>query len=139
MNKLSVVLTMLLFAVLSFFGGNRLGERTVEEKNIGSVQIANEYMSTSTVNGQAAFQIKISTSTAVLGSVTISSSSAAAMYIYNWDGVGTMTASGTLVAYFPANATAGTYTYDTFLNEGLYISTTASMTGNYTITYRVNY
>lgn len=119
---------------VSFLSGKALAPK--EEALIGSVQRGSEYTSTSTVNGQAAFRSKLTTSTSALGSVVISSSSAAAMWVYNWDGVGVMTASGTLIAYFPVNATAGTYTFDIITNEGIYVSTTASFTGNYTITYR---
>ncbi len=138
MNKLSITLGILLAAVLSFFGGQQLGKQP-SNLNLGSVQRSNEYFSTTTVSGLPATRYKIASSTAVLGSVVISSSSAAQMWVYNWDGVGEMTASGTLVAFFPVNATVGTYTYDILLNEGLYVSTTAAFTGNYTITYRANY
>lgn len=136
MNKLSVTLGVLLAAVLSYFGGQQLGKQP-SNLNIGSVQRSSEYYSTSTVSGQAAFLYKIASSTTVLGSVVITSSTASGVWIYNWDGVGaSVTASGTLIAYFPTNATVGTYTFDIQAARGLYVSTTAANTGNYTVTYR---
>ena len=117
--------------------GNVLMEKSSYQQPFGSVQRSSEYQSTSTVSGQAAFLYKISSSTAILGSVVISSSTASGVWLYNWDGAGaSVTASGTLIAYFPANATAGTYTFDILATRGLYVSTTAANTGNYTVTFR---
>ena len=136
MNKLSLVLGGVLLALVAFIGGNKLEQQAVQEANIGSVSRTSEYYVTSTVAGQAAYKYKIASTTAVLGSVVITSSTASAIWVYNWDGIGTMTASGTLVAYFPTNLAAGTYTFDVLMSKGIYTSTTAANTGNYAVTFR---
>lgn len=138
MSKLSLALGVILITLLSFIGGNKLEQTSIQNQDsyVGSVQRTGEYYSTTTPSGAAAYQYKIASSTSILGSVVITSSTASAIWIYNWDGVGTMTASGTLVAYFPTNAAAGTYTFDIQLNKGLYTSTTAANTGVYAVTFR---
>ena len=121
---------------VSFLTGKALAPKEEVPQTIGSVQRGSEYSATTTNYGIGAIRYKITTSTSALGSVVISSSSAAEMWIYNWNGVGEMTTSGVMVAHFPINATMGTYTFDVFTAQGIYVSTTASFTGNYTITYR---
>lgn len=125
-----------LIAFLSV-GNISLIQKLSYNQPLGSVQRSSEYQSTSTVSGQAAFLYKIASTTATLGSVVITSSTASGVWLYNWDGLGaSVVASGTLIAYFPANAAAGTYTFDLLATRGLYVSTTIANTGNYTVTYR---
>lgn len=132
-NILGIVVGLLL-VIGGLFAGKNLNRS--QEPALGSVTRTNEYFSTTTIAGTPAIRYKVASTTVVLGSVVITSTSVQDFWIYNWDGVGEMTASGTKVAYFPPSAAAGTYTFDILLNKGLYISSTAAFTGNYVTTYR---
>lgn len=131
-NKGLVVVGVLGGILLTFLVGYAVLNT---EKPLGSVNVASEYHSTSTRN-LAAGVTKITSSTSILGSVVITSSSASEYWILNWDGVGTVADSSTIVAYFTSLPTVGTYTFDLVLSKGLYISSTPANSGNYVVTYR---
>lgn len=114
------------------------------EQVIGSVQIGNEYQSTTTTSTWAsattAKEITNGNAAITLGNIIIASSSPATtiyqMAIY--DATSTMaTATSRLITRIgSANQTHGTYEYDVNLKYGLLVETTTGFDGLFTITYR---
>lgn len=103
-----------------------------QEGSLGSVNQANEYHTTTTPSGASQYS-SFYTPATVLGSIVITSSTADAFYVYDWD-TATSTVSST-VAYF-ANSPAGTYTFDIALFNGLVIEPVVTTTGFFVTTYR---
>lgn len=108
-----------------------------QEISLSSVERSSEYHSTSTLNAAAASETFIFTGSGTLGSVVVVSTTAASGFIiYDADTV-TSTPTST-IAVFPANATAGTYTFDVALQQGLKIIVPSGFNGHFVTTYRQN-
>lgn len=107
-----------------------------QKGNVGSVQDGSAYAYYDVTSAQASSTVatRVRGGTGVLGSVIIASSSLKVISIY--DGNTATTSGNTLIAQFPAFAPAGTYTFDVVVKSGIVVDVPASMTGNYTITYR---
>lgn len=112
-----------------------VAHQSVNEVSLGSVQQGSEYHSTSTVAATAAGIYYVSgTSTAlggVLGSVTITSSSASQFTIEDANGTNTNT-----IAVFHESAAAGTYVFDRSMRYGIAITVPAGFNGQFVTTYR---
>lgn len=109
---------------------------TIEKENsLGSVVQGSEYKSTSTFPGAVAMEHTIYTGVGTLGSIVIASSSAGQGFAIYDAGVTTSTAT-TTIAIFPASATAGTYTFDRVILNGLRIVVPSGFNGNFITTYR---
>ncbi len=111
---------------------------------VGSTPIGAEYQSTTTTSSLASNSTTtpVFTHTGTLGSIVIASSSATAFGIYDsavgsttaYSGAGTATS--TKIATFPANAAAGTYTFDINVTRGLILDVPSGFNGIYTVTFR---
>lgn len=103
-----------------------------EKSSYGSVVIGNEYQSTTTI-GMSGKNL-IFTGSGVLGSIIISSSSAATLTVN--DATSTIDAASTTKAFFISSPANGTYTFDLVLTRGLSLDLGSGFNGAYTITYR---
>lgn len=131
---LSVVL-MGMMIVLSFIGQARRAD--------ASVPRFAEYTGTTTSTGRFNAEQMIQSGAGTLGSVVITGAAAGVINIYDATTsnvnlrTGQPASSTILEASFPANAATGTYTFDTLLTNGLYVSVVGTMPTT-TITYRPN-
>jgi hypothetical protein len=100
---------------------------------LGSVNIASEYQSTSTL-AMANQDNVITTSSSVVGSIIVSSSSATSFKICN--ATSSTDIASTTIAHFKASPDNKTYTLDVVAPRGIIVKTPPGFNGNYTITYR---
>jgi len=70
----------------------------------------------------------------VLGNVTILTTSAHTLKLY--DGSSSATTSATLIGAFPASAVVGTYTFDVAFTKGLIVETQSGYAGSAVIGYK---
>lgn len=72
----------------------------------------------------------------ILGSMIISSSTDVRVRVYDNNVATSTVATSTLIADFPANTPAGTYTFDVNVNRGIAVDLPATYKGVITFTYR---
>lgn len=103
-----------------------------------SVNIGNGYMFkvASTSSASATVPYRIRGGVGILGSLVIASSSDVRIRIYDSDGTATSSATSTMIADFPANTTAGTYTFDVNVVRGVAVDLPSGFKGFFTFTYR---
>ena len=113
----------------------------------GSVNVANEYVATSTASntlyGATITDDKtIIRGQGVLGSVVITGAGTAIWNLYDATTTdvnlrtGQKATSTILVASFPASVAAGTYTFDVIFNDGLLLDVQSGVMATSTITFR---
>ena len=129
---------MVAVGVFVLIVGYLLSSGSVNElvNKLGSVNRSNEYSATSTVPTGASVNKStlVSNSSAVFGSVTISSTTNATFVVKNASS--TSDVSSTTLATFAASSANGTYTFDAVAERGLILEIPAGFAGSYTITYR---
>jgi hypothetical protein len=116
-------------------GGNQdfSNVQTIGEQNLGSVNVANEYHSTSTL-ADAAGHYLVQTGGTILGSVIIASSSGSTFKV--WNATSTNDLASTTYVTFKASTAEGVFTFDSILTRGLVIQLPAGFNGNFVVTYR---
>lgn len=136
MKNISVFIIVILLAVLVYFDF-----RTLNNPKLGSVSRGDEYSSLVTATGLTSNKNLIKLGSGVFGSVVITGAAAGTFEAYDATTTDatlrTITATSSLrrLASFPANAAAGTYTFDTAFNQGLIVAFTGTQ-GTTTVTYR---
>lgn len=126
---------MLLYGILNSVSDGGLN------RVIGSVVVGNEYYSQhlTSANASSTSATFGKTGNATLGSVVITvPASAGTFNIYNATNTDAFaTSSGTLITSFSsASDVAGTYVFDTNVDQGIMFDITADFDGEYTVTYR---
>ena len=111
-----------------------------DQVEIGSVNIANEYHSTSTLafDSDSTLVMAASGTAVILGSVIIASTTPYWTTIYDATSTAAVTVGvySTKIVTFPVSAPGGTYTFDISLQDGLVITNEAGHDGEYVVTYR---
>jgi hypothetical protein len=104
----------------------------------GSVVEGSEYTATTTSSNHAGADILIKSTTdaprCILGSVVIASTTDVSVRYMN--ATSTTDVSSTTLAFFPANAAAGTYTVDSSCSRGIVIEPATGYDGFFITTYR---
>lgn len=100
-------------------------------QDLGSVNIANDYKSTTVLTTSSYAPVYVKSSPGALGSVTVVSTTVGQLQILDSDGTSTTT-----LFTSQASLPAGTYTFDRALNYGLVVSTTPAFNGQFFISYR---
>lgn len=126
-----VIMALLVGAAVYFGVLSAIKQQPERATNIGSVNIASEYQSTTTDSGLTAGVYYITTDTATLGSITVVSTTVGVFTVYDADGSATSTDIGLM-----GSAAAGTYTFDKVMSKGIAIEVTAPFDGEYITTYR---
>jgi hypothetical protein len=110
---------------------------------VGSVTVGNEYNATSTPTDILRKDALIATGSGVLGSVVITTTGDIAFQLLNATSTTmenrpseTKATSSIILASFPPNVAAGTYTFDVPYTYGLYLDVISGNTGTSTITWR---
>jgi hypothetical protein len=123
-NKLIGFLVALIVLLGGSYGVNKLG----------SVNDGQAYNATSTTSAISGTHQVLKSSGGVLGSVTIASTSAFTLEI--WNATSTTDSASTSIAKFKASPVEGTYMFDASLPRGIIIAPATSFNGNYTITWK---
>ena len=108
-----------------------------QERADASVSIGSGYMFKTATTSQASATagLVIRGGTGILGSIVIASSTDVRVRVYD-NALATSTATSTIIADFPANTAAGTYTFDVNVLRGIVLDLPATYKGFFTITYR---
>ena len=115
--------------------------QVVDEMSFGSVNLSNEYHSTTTNAASPAYFL-LKSGTGALGSVIITGSQNNALYLYDASTTDsakrtkTATSSLNLLAAFPPQMATSTYTFDTTFFHGLLVYFASTIAGTTTFTYR---
>ncbi len=132
-NIIACTVGVVIILVAIFYFGNQ-----AKAPGLGSSNVGNDYMSTSTYNQYAVPQFATSqvirNSGGTLGSVIITGAVAGTMRFV--DATSTTDTGSTTIATFPASAAANTYTFDVEFLRGLIVVTSAFLAPTTTITYR---
>lgn len=142
MKTKSIILTAILilgYAVFQVFSSATKVE--------ASVQVGNQYQSTTTPLlpvGRNLCPARVgvaSSTTGSLGSVVITKAGTGDFTVYDATTTnitlrGNVSTSSLIIASFPSNPTAGTYTFDSEFKRGLLVDYTAATVSTSTITYR---
>lgn len=142
-NRITVPLVLLLGIMLMALG-IVLSLQKTQHAEASTPRFA-EYVSTTTTVSINNFQPEnlIQSGAGTLGSIVITGAAAGTMNFYDATTsninlrTGNTATSTILKASFPASAAAGTYTLDTLVTNGLYVSIVGTMPTS-TITYRPN-
>jgi hypothetical protein len=110
----------------------------ITNKNLGSASNDAIYASKTLVqsNASTTSAVSIRGGAGILGSVVISSSTPYAISIYDGNATTTTAGGATLIATFPVSASAGTYTFDVAVRQGITVGGVAGFNGSYIVTYR---
>jgi hypothetical protein len=114
-----------------------------QEQPLGSVSATNEYNATTTPSGVGAWTDQlIHAGRGSLGSVIITKAGDTEFVLYDATSTGAVINDGSFnksnkqLVRVTENLVAGTYTFDTYFNDGLVIDVVRGTTGTSTITWR---
>lgn len=137
MNK--ILGTLFVLALIVIAGVSLIGKKEVT--TLGSVNVSDAYLSTTTDSGWANTPRMIASSTngipdiQMLGSIIIGTTHASIVEIK--DATSTTDVASTTIAIIAASPAIGsTLTFDTRILRGLMVNTATGFTGRYTITYK---
>lgn len=140
MKEAFIIFIIVLVAVVAGLLINQLVDNRDLAFNYGSTVEGNDYNATTTPWDGINTSHYIKKGQGSLNSVIITKAGDTEFYLLDATNtpelIDAYATSSDMLAHFPANLAAGTYTFDTVFNDGLYLYVVAGNTGTSTITFR---
>lgn len=129
-NKVIFLSFASILAVFSILGGVLFW--TQPSTTFGQADVTYTYKTITSSNASNTASYIIRGGAGSLGSITVGSSSATAIRVYD----GTATSTGTLIATLKASVAEQTFNFDTAVTKGIAIDVPSTFNGVYTVTSR---